>query len=597
MSPMVSTPRACSLAAVLAPMPHIRSTGSAWRKASSPTAGHDEQPVGLGHGAGDLGQELGAGDADADRQAHPFAHRAAQTDGDLGRRAGRAPQPAHVEERLVDRDAFDERRRVVEHLEHRLAGGGVGGQVRFDEDGVGAQPPGDRPAHRGAHAVRPRLVAGAHHHAHADDHRAAAQLGMVALLHRGEEGIEVGVEDRRVGCGHEHTFAIAAPVVKPMPANRPDASTMSDVSEAIRAAIDAAGGAIPFSEFQRLALYGPRGLLHPARRAGRAGRAPRWRLHHLARGGPVVRRRPRPLPRRRVGGPRAAGPVHRRRRRRRAGDAGAAVLAAAPRCAPALRYVAVEISESQRALHPSGVESRPDVPGDRFVGVVVANELLDNLPIRLCVFDGSWREAMVVVAPDGTFAEVLSAPLDPLPVVLPATAPHGGPRPAPRRRRRVAGRGAGERRARPRRRLRLRPRHDRRARPPAVAGLAAHVPRPRARRPLPQRAGHPGHHGRARPRPVLRTGRRAHPGAVPAPVGHRRAGRRGRQRMDRTSGPPRPGRPRHAQPARRGRGPARPDRPRRLRRRGVDRRPDPTGRGSPTRQFSILLSRCRSTRR
>ena len=180
-------------------------------------AGHDEQPVGLGHGAGDLGQELGAGDADADRQAHPFAHRAAQTDGDLRRRARRAPQPAHVEERLVDRDAFDERRRVVEHLEHRLAGGGVGGQVRFDEDGVGAQAPGDRPAHRRAHAVRPRLVAGAHHHADADDHRAAAQLGVVALLHRGEEGIEVGVEDRCVGCGHEHTFAIAAPPVNPCP--------------------------------------------------------------------------------------------------------------------------------------------------------------------------------------------------------------------------------------------------------------------------------------------------------------------------------------------------------------------------------------------
>src|SRR3954466_11106907 len=33
-----------------------------------------------------------------------------------------------------------------------------------------------------------------------------------------------------------------------------------DVSEALRDAIDAAGGAIPFSEFQRLALYGADGF-------------------------------------------------------------------------------------------------------------------------------------------------------------------------------------------------------------------------------------------------------------------------------------------------------------------------------------------------
>src|SRR4029079_7064228 len=77
------------------------------------------------------------------------------------------------------------------------------------------------------------------------------------------------------------------------------------------------------------------------------------------------------------------------------------------------------------APHPGGGERRPDVPGDPFVGVVVANELLDNLPIRLCVFDGAWREALVVVGPHGTFAEGLSAPLAPLPAVLPATAPHG----------------------------------------------------------------------------------------------------------------------------------------------------------------------------
>ncbi len=56
---------------------------------------------------------------------------------------------------------------------------------------------------------------------------------------------------------------------------------------------------------------------------------------------------------------------------------------------------------------------------------MLANELLDNLPFRLAVHDGAWREAYVVAERDGTFGEVLSAPFDPLPAVLPATAGHG----------------------------------------------------------------------------------------------------------------------------------------------------------------------------
>ena len=68
---------------------------------------------------------------------------------------------------------------------------------------------------------------------------------------------------------------------------------------------------------------------------------------------------------------------------------------------------------------PDGVESRADMPAGPIDGVVLANELLDNLPFRLAVHDGAWREAFVTAAPDGSFAEVLSAPFDPLPPVLP----------------------------------------------------------------------------------------------------------------------------------------------------------------------------------
>jgi SAM-dependent MidA family methyltransferase len=102
-----------------------------------------------------------------------------------------------------------------------------------------------------------------------------------------------------------------------------------------------------------------------------------------------------------------------------------AVLAARPTCATAMRYVAVEVSAAQRRQHPPGVESAATLPEVPIDGVVVANELLDNLPFRLVVHDGAWREALVSVAPDGSFVELLSDCLAPVPPCLPGRAPHG----------------------------------------------------------------------------------------------------------------------------------------------------------------------------
>ena len=97
------------------------------------------------------------------------------------------------------------------------------------------------------------------------------------------------------------------------------------------------------------------------------------------------------------------------------------ILAAKPRCLQTLNYVAVEVSAAQRALHPKGVESRERMPDHAINGVILANELLDNLPFRLFVFDGAWMEAFVAQTPDGAFVEVLHKPTD-LPAVLPQTA-------------------------------------------------------------------------------------------------------------------------------------------------------------------------------
>jgi SAM-dependent MidA family methyltransferase len=88
-----------------------------------------------------------------------------------------------------------------------------------------------------------------------------------------------------------------------------------------------------------------------------------------------------------------------------------------------VRYIAVEVSAPQRERHPDQVESVGDLPPGPIVGVIVANELLDNLPFRLLVFDGGWCEAFVERSGD-RFVEVL-APLAEVPSWLPASAPHG----------------------------------------------------------------------------------------------------------------------------------------------------------------------------
>lgn len=99
-----------------------------------------------------------------------------------------------------------------------------------------------------------------------------------------------------------------------------------------------------------------------------------------------------------------------------------AILAAAPQWRD--RYVTVEVSATQRAGHPDGARPAATLPDGPFAGVVIANELLDNLPFRLAVFDGAWREAHVDVDRNGGVVEVLT----PAPAEwswLPARSDHG----------------------------------------------------------------------------------------------------------------------------------------------------------------------------
>ncbi len=92
-------------------------------------------------------------------------------------------------------------------------------------------------------------------------------------------------------------------------------------------------------------------------------------------------------------------------------------------------YTAVETGAPQRGSHPEDITSLADLAerdGRPITGVVIANELLDNLPFRLLVWDGTWREAFITAAPGEPrrLLEVL-LPLDDRPAWLPASAPHG----------------------------------------------------------------------------------------------------------------------------------------------------------------------------
>lgn len=186
----------------------------------------------------------------------------------------------------------------------------------------------------------------------------------------------------------------------------------------VRRAITERGGALRFDDFMAVALYGETGFYTEAGRAGRRGDFITSPEVGPLFGAVITRAldtwwdelgRPHSFTVVDAG----AGP----------GTLARAIFAAGPRCASALRYVAVEVSAAQRRMHSAPVESRAAMPTDPFVGVIIANELLDNLPFRLFVFDGGWREAFVTTEGE-RFVERLVAVAD-TPSFLPAIATHG----------------------------------------------------------------------------------------------------------------------------------------------------------------------------
>jgi SAM-dependent MidA family methyltransferase len=177
---------------------------------------------------------------------------------------------------------------------------------------------------------------------------------------------------------------------------------------------------VPFSTFLEAALYGEHGFYATGGRAGRRGDF----LTSPEVGplfGAVVARAidtwwddlGQPAAYRVVEA--GAGP----------GTLGRAVIAAQPRCLDALTYLMVERSTVQRENHPAGpaLQSSAEMP-DEPVSIVLANELLDNIPFDLLVYDGAWREAWITQEADGRFTETLRS-TDQLPVALVKRPTHG----------------------------------------------------------------------------------------------------------------------------------------------------------------------------
>ncbi len=90
------------------------------------------------------------------------------------------------------------------------------------------------------------------------------------------------------------------------------------------------------------------------------------------------------------------------------------VLASRPDCVGALRYVAVERSAAlRRHIEIDGVGVEPDVTAAGPSDVVLANELLDNVPFRMLEHqEGRWHDVWVETGRDGLYRAVLGDAVD-----------------------------------------------------------------------------------------------------------------------------------------------------------------------------------------
>ncbi len=185
-----------------------------WREKGLRFAGaqHRETPRLVEIGC-DFGEEFVAGQPDRNGDPKLLLDVGGKARQRLGRRHAVQPRgAAEVEERLVDRQRFDERRQRQHHLADLAAGFGVFFHVGPDHFRLRAQAQRLEHRHRRFHAEGAGDVAGGGDDAAlaaADDDRLGGKRRVVALLDRGVEGVAVDMGDgeRRQA---RHGAAIAA---------------------------------------------------------------------------------------------------------------------------------------------------------------------------------------------------------------------------------------------------------------------------------------------------------------------------------------------------------------------------------------------------
>ena len=217
-SATVRTPIRCSFSSVTGPTPGMTLTASGSIKRHLGARGHHHQPVGLAELGGQLGDELGAADADRGGQTPGGrGHRRLEV-GDQQPQSGvgeldRSVGLGQVDERLVQRQRLHRGGQLPQDPHHLATGRSVGLEPAGQEGGVRRPPAGLVGRHGRADAEPTRLVRRRGHHATlarpADDHGLAAQRGLVALLDRREERVEVEVQHG--GLGAHQTILTGGP--------------------------------------------------------------------------------------------------------------------------------------------------------------------------------------------------------------------------------------------------------------------------------------------------------------------------------------------------------------------------------------------------
>ena len=174
-------------------------------------------------------------------------------------------------------------------------------------------------------------------------------------------------------------------------------------------------GAIPFAEFQAVALYWPNGGYY-TRRGPFGVEGDFYTAPHLHPAFGALLSRQLTEAWRVMGTPEPFWVVEMGAGSGRlAADVTGSLLAPPADLAQALRYLAVDLVEPPQPL-PKGVQwiRANDVPVRRLQGCVLANEFLDALPVhRVTVQQGRLRELFVTIDEQGFFTEVAGEPSTP----------------------------------------------------------------------------------------------------------------------------------------------------------------------------------------